>query len=227
MAKIWLPDYPPASASAYDDEFADASFDTGLWTEWDAPSKLTVSEGAYGLSLLQTTAAGDNLTGVYQAVPPSGNYAIWTKLSLSSLRANYCFGGLLLGQDLVNNPTTSDAIVIHLAAGATSQYVEVNRYNAYNSINGYLVSIADVVIGTGVYFRIRKASTTWSFDYSNDGIAWMQIYTTASIPFTPAQMGLFSNNLNSAVDLRASFAFFRVVTGTPTLADVMPGARVL
>lgn len=226
MARIWMADYPPSSASAYDDEFDDSSVDTGLWTDFDPGSKMTASESDYGLSMVSTTNAGDCIAGIFQAVP-ANNWAAWTRVSLSALRANYSSAGILLGQDMAANPNTSDLINLGLGYASGANTFDVLRWNAYNSWAATLVQISDAVIATGMYLRVRKASTTYGFDVSMNGSSWLQIYTSSSLAFTPAQVGLYVNNNNTGADVRAVFQFFRMTTATPALTDMMYGQRVL
>src|SRR5574343_649706 len=101
MPAIWLPDYPPASPSAYDDEFSDASLSG--WTEIDPDSILTVSEGDSGVTLT-TTGATWGYANIYKACPASGDFAIWTKVSVHQATAQYFHGGLFVAQDIAANP---------------------------------------------------------------------------------------------------------------------------
>ena len=219
---IWMPDAPPSSASAYDDEFNDSSFNSSLWTDFDQPGNMTISESAHGLSMVQTPASGNNNAGIWQAIP-SGDWAIWTCVSLLHTGANYGVAGIMLGQDLSANPSTSDLITHQITSQGPGLYTQ--RWNAYNSWNANLEN--STIVTNTMYLRVRKASSTYSFDYSMNGIAWWQLYSSASLPFTPAQFGVFVNNAESSGStLRAVFRFFRYVAGTPAVTDVMEGNRV-
>lgn len=226
MAKVWMPDYPPASASAYDDEFDDESVND-MWTEWDVPNTLTVSEGAYGLSLLQSSSAAISMSGIYQALP-AGDFTIWTKVSFSRLTADTSIVGIMLGEDLANNPSTSNVIDLTIYQAVAEQVVRALCFSAYNGslVGDVYGTVTDVVIGTGAYLRIRRATTTLYFDYSSNGIAWQQIATVAQ-PFTPGEMGLFVDNRNTGANIRAVFSFFRYAAGTPALTDINNGRRVM
>lgn len=229
MAKVWMPDYPPASAGTYDDEFDNASLDAA-WTEWDVGSKLTVSEETYGLSLLHATTTDAGLAGVFRTAP-NNDYTIWTKLSFAGLRgANMVFdGGIVLGQDLANNPSTSDVVVLKAGYSSYSSgdYIAAWKNNDYKSdTTQYGSTLADVVIGAGIYLRVRRASNVLYFDYSTNGIGWQQVATNAE-PFVPAQFGVFSQNYATGVNCRVVCSFFRYVGATPALTDVQNGKRVM
>jgi hypothetical protein len=233
MAKIWMADYPPDSPSAYDDEFADSSFDTGKWTEWDVSNKLTVVEGASGLNLTMSQTAGENWSGVFQAAPSSGSsYTIWSKVSVSGYYGlGAVYAGILLGQDLTNNPSTSD--VVFLAGGinqwttGNGHHIRSSQYTAYNGTpTEYGAGLADSFMATHYYLRLRRSGTTLYFDFSTDGIGWQQLVSTAE-PFTPAQIGIACCAGYGTYDCKYTVGFFRCVVGTPALADVMQGKRVM
>lgn len=230
MAKVWMPDHPPASAGAYDDEFDNSSFDTGSWAEWDVPNDLTVSENDYGLSLLKASSANTYFSGVYRTAP-NNDWTIWAKISLTVKRVanSAVLCGLFLGQDLANNPSTSDIVAFRYGYNAYSSgdSIDANKFSSYqNDGASSYGNVADVIIGSHVYQRIRRASNTLYFDFSTNGIGWQQIGSSAE-PFVPAQFGFAIFNLTTGVDARMTCSFFRYVGATPALTDVPNGKRVM
>ena len=228
MARIWMADYPPASADDKDDEFDDSSL-SGSWTELDNDNNMTPSEGAYGLSLLQATRTSTSISGVFRAAQ-SGDFAIWTHLSVlgKTVGAGYPSFGLMLGQDLTNNPTTSDIVTFGLQLrNGVSHYLFAALYTKFDTYSAlYGTALDDGAITTGIYLRIRQATTTLLFDWSTNGISWIQFASNAR-PFTPAEFGIYVDNYKSGVDMRIAGKFFRCVDGTPALTDVMQGKRVM
>lgn len=230
MAKVWLPDYPPASPSAYDDEFDDASLAVE-WTEWDVPDDTTVSEEAYGLSLVKATSANTYFSGLFKTAP-NNDWTIWAKFSMLLNRGSNMaiLGGLLLGEDLVNNPSTSDVIVMRFGYNywLSGDMVDAQKFASYQGDGavGYGSVISDGVIGAHIYQRIRRASNTLYFDFSTNGIGWQNVGSTAE-PFIPAQFGVALMNLAGGISVRQVCSFFRYAAGTSTFSDVMNGQRVL
>ncbi len=213
----WEPDAPPASPTEYDDEFDDASFDTGLWTELDPNNILTISEGPHGLVLTEATRAGDNVTGVFQPCP-AGDFAIICKPSLSAKQADYAQAGLLLGTDLVLNPSSSGLISLHLTVNGGGNILELLRWNNCTSYNGSLSRLGSG-LETAKYLRLRRIGTTIYADYSHDGIGWIQVYSGAQ-PWTINQIGLMCNNVNTGVTITAYHRFFRFTADTSMAAPI-------
>lgn len=224
MANIWLPDYPPASASAYDDEFSDGSLSG--WTEFDPDSILTVSEGDAGLKLT-TTGATWGYANVYKAIPAASDFAIWTKVGVHALAVQYFDAGLFIAQDLSANPTTADFISINWRYGDSALKIFAGYWSAYNTgVITPIASATDAVIPTDLYLRLRwiNSSHTTIADYSTDGVGWQQLYSNTSLT-SPAYFGVGMSNYTGATR-SADFAFFRCVVATPALTDVMSGRRI-
>ena len=224
---IWMPDAPPASAGADDDEFADAAgagAPTG-WTEVDHGTTTTVSEEEYGLKLLQATHAGDSIAGVYKAIP-SGDFSIVTKVSLAGLaEANFMVGGLALFQDATSS--TGDIITHTLHQDATATAINVESWTAYNAF-GAAVQGAVYTVDAGpthAYLRIRRTGTTYAFDFSSDGIVFQRLHS-GTLAFTPTHYGLVVNNVATGQDVAAIFPFFRYVASDVGIVGVMGGDRV-
>jgi len=219
---LWVPDAPPVSPSACDDEFDDASFDTGLWTEFDPASKLAVSEGEVGLILDQDTAAGDNWAGVYQSIP-SGDFCITTKLSTICLLFNIAIVGLVLWEDATNVNAGLYALVLQWNPAAYYGRVAFHRMNNYGSWNSTPIEIYDQIF-THLYVRIRRIGSTYYCDFSSNGIGWVQIWT-GSLAFTPGHFGLGINNINQEITIRAIHSFFRY-TNSGALIQILEGDRI-
>lgn len=216
---FWLPDAPPLCASAYDDEFEDSAFDAVLWTEFDPGAFLTISEDEVGLILDMVTDPGADWAGIYQAIP-SGDFAIVAKLALMALRTNYAYLSLLLWENATDNAKGLYSLSVFY--DGSSLGVHAARWNNWQSWNSNLVTFA-----TGnscMYLRIRRSSTTYSFDISSDGVGWMRIWS-GSLAFTPTHFGIGINNEGQGVTIRGVAHFFRYKDSS-ALTQILEGDRI-
>ena len=226
---IWLPDAPPSSAGADDDEFADASGGVPSgWTEVDHGNHMSVDEDAVGLELASTATGGSyENAGIYKAIP-AGDFTIWTKLShIGVADTSYVLGGLALWEDATNSTKKVELFYNFLQSGGGTSSIAVYEYTNYNTAGSAAKSSSSfgtVYNPTAIYMRIRRNSTTYSFDYSTDGIGWMQFYS-GSLSFTPTHYGpLCGVNHNQANHER--YAFFRYKSSDITVAGITEGNRV-
>lgn len=220
---LWQADAPPDTPHAKDDEFSDGAV-SGAWTEWDPAAKIAVSETETGLTIVHTGDGANHWAGIHQDVI-SGDYAIWARVSLLAVQENYLGLGLLLLEDADDNPATSDLYAFYIQmAGAPN--IQLQRWSAYNAWAANIASLATPAAWplTHMYFRIRKATATYGFDYSRDGIGWRQLWS-GSLTFTPEQFGIGDYN-GTSNDHKSVSTFFRAREATPTLFDVEEGDRV-
>lgn len=205
----WDQDCPPANPHSINDEFENG-FQSGKWTEFDQNGNLTITPmivGCKGISLVQTTAATQQVAGLYQPIP-ADSFTIMTKLSFSSpLAAGGNWAGLALWQD----PTaaTGDIYVYALnnPSASTALRFMVARYSQWNTYGADVQAEQDEWGFPTVYLRLRRTSTTYAIDISN-GTGWLQVRSN-TITFTPVAFGLFISNGNSGFIERANFHFFR------------------
>lgn len=222
-----MPDAPPASAGAEDDEFADAS--GGLpsgWTEVDHGTAQTVDEDEPGLELGQVTHVGNALSGIYKAIP-AGDFTYWTKVSLSGLAVTTTLrAGIALWEDAT--AVGGDVRTLHLITNATQGAVDVTSWTGYTAISATLVTRAISVdtTPTHLYLMVRRATTTYDFSFSTDGIGWQRILTTGALGITPTHIGPSMDNTNSAADANARFAFWRYLASDVGLTPLMAGDRI-
>ena len=222
-----MPDAPPASAGADDDEFADASGGVPSgWTEVDFGAVLTVDEDEPGLQFTVATHAGSALAGIYKAIP-AGDFTAWTKVSLSGLAVT---DSLLAGIALWEDATTSTADVrtFALIANATQGELTVHPWTAYNA-QGAATLTVPITVDSGVshcYLMVRRTGTTYAFSYSSDGIGWQRVHNTAALGITPTHYGPCIDNINSGADVDARFAFWRYLASDVGLTPLMQGDRI-
>ena len=220
--KIWVPDYPPASAGALDDEFADAS--GGLpagWTEYDHGTLQTPVEQVYGLELQHAGSGSNQLAGVYKA-DPTGDITVVTKVSLSGAFASGPQAGIGWLQD--GATSTADAHWIRVIEGSANLVLATSIWTAYNtfSSNPVLATNSAGLFRTHAYLRLRRTGTTYAFDYSSDGVGWIQL-SSGAISFTPTHIALLVLGTGA---VRPKFAFFRSTNSDVGVGGVLGGARV-
>lgn len=228
LKTVWNPDATPASPSAYDDEFQGGSGGlpaSGLWTEFDPNSILTVTEesATKRLQFSTTTRTGDNLVGIHQSIP-AGDFTIWTKVSSFGFRNNNNYAGLGLWE---NPADTSKSIMVNgLTINPTSMLWEGTKYTNHNTWNASSFSYT-IYHATSLYLRIRRNSTNYFHGMSMDGISWYEYGTSAFNPLaTPTKFGLILNQNNTGQTLKNVFGFFRYVASDVGLTGVMNGNLV-
>jgi hypothetical protein len=221
----WNPLAPPASGSAYDDEFDDSSL-AGKWSELDVAGTLTVNEVEYGVYFTGGTVS--DIQGIYQTLSADEDFAIYTQVSI----LNQSDGDHIAGLMFVESPAdlaNSDIYAYGLYRGG-SVGVRGGHWSDYNSIVGNDI---DRTGGPGTWnttywLRARQEGTTWNFGYSEDGITWFD-FGGAEAPtrdFVPSGIGLFQRLSNvSDTNNKVIFRFFRHTTNA-TVVDILEGDRV-
>jgi hypothetical protein len=88
------PDWPPASPTAWDDEFTEGSLNTALWTNVvnGVPNTIQVSKSLLGI--ICASHGSDDFTVVTQPVPASTPYTMTAKIAL--LGAGNVYAGMVL-----------------------------------------------------------------------------------------------------------------------------------
>jgi len=168
---FWSADAGPSTPSAYDDEFDDESFDSGLWTDFDEPTGLVYVENRYGLEFT-SHQTNSNIQGIYQNLPASNDFAIVTKISCLWENSDDLKCGLMLLED-VGDLANSDVMYWVMAVGASGVGIAAEKFNAYNSYLGGIASESGTSWVSTFYLRLRATSgNEWHLDWSSDGIAW-------------------------------------------------------
>jgi hypothetical protein len=101
----------------------------------------------------------------------------------------------------------------------------VQRWNDYQNWGANIKVLTDIVSSTSIYARIRRTSTTYSFDMSDDGISWIQLAST-TLTFTPSEFGIFMDNKATGYDVGAAFPFFRYTDSDVGLDSSANGRRI-
>lgn len=202
----WDPDAPPASPSAYDDEFDDDSFDTGLWTEYDHGSVQTITEGSQGAVFTFTgDGSASKTAGAYQAIP-AGDFTIDAKISITGVWAIASGAGLAVFEDA--SSSSGNFYFIRMGPRSADNRLGVGYFTAWDTLNSEKASRLPLGIPSHAYFRIQRTSTTYRFSWSSDGVGWIQLLSTnaATMGFTPTHFGpLLLNSSSSAAFMTVRF----------------------
>lgn len=203
---LYLIDLPPESPSPLDDEFNGAGI-SASWNIINPGSRATLSLIDRGLLVEQTSASGDNFFIIYQTIP-AGNFTImWKGYFLYNVFKNYHQIQGALFQDAGDG--SKGLYLFGLNTDNTAFNVMVQRWNNKTSWNSNLALNALTYTNTiPLYFRIRRISTTYYFEFSANGLVWLKYYS-GSLAFTPLHFGLTCSNQASGKDYKAIYQFFR------------------
>ena len=173
-------DTPPVSPDAMDDEFNGTSLD-GKWTQQNSPSVITVANGK--LSWVQSLTGSFNLRSILQ--PISGTS--WTVISKFTKCLIYGGSWARIAMSVYNSANN------HYLSSGLCNYVSSNpqqctltSYASPSIITGdllnFLIPTLATILGIttttygGIYLRIRLLSGTLYFEYSWDGVTWVEMY---------------------------------------------------
>jgi hypothetical protein len=212
--KLWTPDAFPAGYAAQCDHFDDASI-AAKWTAFQAGGGLSVAESG---THFKYTHTGDNAyqwRGHFQPLP-AGDFTIIAKLAFIAPFFNYWSVGLCLFADATNNP---NSCALYCFTNEISTGSIQTRITKLNNWQGWAASPKDMLHTTYPvsYLRIRQIGTTIYFDYSIDGLGWINQFSEARW-FTPAEMGFILWNYAPATTVYAWFDYFFYKNS----ADVLP-----
>jgi hypothetical protein len=160
----WEPDAPPENPSVYDDEFNDGVLDPA----W-------LSSGSGVASEINTYLKLDTASKMIYKSIPSGDFTIWTKLSISGFPQFLNYGQSLIGVQAGNGSLWT----VGLGVSSTNQVaLGVFQWTGFISWVSTPVSI-NVNPINDIYVSIRRSGTTLTFWSSTDGITYNRIYTVA------------------------------------------------
>ena len=223
---LWSSDAPPASGYSYfstaDDEFDDASFDSSLWAEFDVDTTQTVTETVYGLYLTTTTTG--SIQGIYQPVPSGiSDWSFTVRLNPVHGQANDQKPGIMLLED-INNHSTSDCYMWINYRGSAGGGFQAFYHTDYNSWSADDFNEAHSHLPFGAYLRFRRDGTNWYFDYSENGVHWVNAKYSRAKRFTVTGIGI-GQRLNNTTDWLCPFQFARF-TNNSDADQMLYGDRV-
>jgi hypothetical protein len=225
LVKIWCPDAPPETPSAYDDEFNDETFNTNKWTEYDYASLIDISEEKQGVKMFlsEMPTAAEIVSGIYQLIP-EGDFTISTRVHIQSNKGEFNLAGLMLYED--GDDSSKDLYGLCLYRGNVMK-LSLERYTSYNTPVADLINLTIDPVTNQMYFRIRRNNTTYYFEASNNGLGFTTFYKSYSLLFVTKHFGLFIDSKNHSGgqpdSTSAIFSFFRYQNSDIGLTSPLEG----
>lgn len=215
-----IPDVP----DDLDDEFPDGALLAG-WVTWNPGGDFSiVGNDGYGGRFANDSAAFA-WGGLHKALPSDNHIEFAIHASLGSIPEGISFNvGLLIGEDLVANPTTDDFYVNEiLGDGGGFNRIALARFSDFNSFSATIQQINNWRM-THAYFLIQYDQTggnnRMNAYYSSDGVEWSCYVENHTLTFNPQRIGFAVGS--QANDVQASIEFFRI---TRRGADSIYGTR--
>jgi hypothetical protein len=146
----------------------------------------------------------------------SGNIEITAKLKAIAVAGNELGMGLVLREAA----TGEMLIYYHYTTGGTSS-IYVVRWTSLTSSSGVSVRngpLTPMPFGElPEYLRITRTTTTYAFEYSHDGVVWMNHFSEdQSSYFTPDQVGFIGYNSSTNIwGVSCDWMRFRTSGWTP------------
>jgi hypothetical protein len=206
---IITPDTLPDVPSLYDDEF-DREGSTGKITPWTAlgtPTSHDINKTAPGhYFVTKSTAAGDNLVGIYKPIPPMP-FTVTAKLSDCSIRDN--FQGVFL---FVGEATPGKMRLIGVTHN-TNAVITKQNYTAPTTFSASTL-LTDFQAGSVPwYFRIVVvSSTSVAYWFSAGGRSWRLAAAAENPAFTVGSVGLCGQSNSATNGFDAYFDWIRFTT---------------
>ena len=210
-AGAWNPNLPPASPSAWDDEFNNSSVDV-KWTKDDPNNKLTVTESGstITLALAEDNGAG---AGLWQTAP-TGDWQMVVKIA-PTVTGDF-------PSEFYTN--TKIGVAVEFSDGAVCTLTHghffpndppyfMKKPSVSLLVNGGGFTVAQFIDIPEFYLRLRYDSATevFSGQYSVDGSTWSE--KTVSTGRTVSKIGLYAENNSEASEnhvVEADYDFFRL-----------------
>lgn len=200
-------DIPPATANALDDEFDNAATLPGggsaIWS-WDNQGTGTAAVSNGSLQLTALAAAGNNMKSIIQTAPATP----WEFTALvyrASRGGNFTNAGLIAMES-----STGKRMIIGLNFNS-GEIVQVDKYTNANTFGVTAATESGARIGKA-YLRVVDNGTNLIWYYSQDGIAWIQLYSEARTAYMaggPNRIGLATESNSAAFTVINSCAWFR------------------
>lgn len=206
----WLalrPDATPSSPNAKDDEFDDSAKLPGggsaLWS-WYNQSSFTATISGTNV-IFKAVAGSTYVTALMQAVP-SAPFTMTCKVSILASVANYMGAGLFL------HDTGSGKLKYFVNKYNSGWAPELTQFSNVSTFNATLARDALVnVIPATIYLRIIDDNTNLKYQWSLDGVTYLELYTEARTTyFTANRMGICLYQENGSNPITADFDFFRI-----------------
>jgi hypothetical protein len=193
---------PPVSPHALDDEFSGASLDA-KWS-WDNQGSVTAAVANGKLLLTAPVGSGTQSRSIRQ-VSPTGDFTAVTRMAVGQRPVDYHMATLYVG-----NNSSGKQLGIGFQTFSGNRIVGVDNWStnsSYSSRSNQEARTTDYA-----WLRIRKVGSNLYFEYSLDGVAWVEQWNTTLAAFISSvdRVGLSITNNHASIVTTASFDFFRV-----------------
>jgi hypothetical protein len=233
---IWDADAPPISTGTYDDEFGNSSFASGTaggWSVYNYGGYLNISEGADRTLLLTMSSVTGSWesAGIYKAIPTSfpsdPPWTIWTKVDILSSYDNgsYTYLGIGLWDNAASYSAAFDMVGLR-AEPSTDHGKTVllqTIWSDHKTVSSTL-GVSGLLIRSTIYLRVRFDGTYYNFDYSDDGIGWIN-YRDVTPVFTPSHFGIIMMSGTNGI-ARGRVHFFRYTNSDVGFDTLLNGRLV-
>jgi len=196
--------------SPVNDEFNVTAINS-KWAKIGSEATMVESNGALRVSM--PSQSTDKVNMLAQPMP-AGDWEIVTKLDNQAAYRNYNSSGLLIAGDLANNPGTAGLMTYPDAHFTGGHSLEISKWNNRFSFAGDLAPIPTLPTSANpLWQKIVKTGTSYTFFYSTDGTTYTQVgnaISQSSFGFTPAYVGVYTNNALTGIPIDVSFDFFHL-----------------
>ena len=215
------PDAPFATPSVLDDEFSsstpvlDLSWVTNNWSLLSAYDVNSTVPGRLYMSV-PGAAGNTHVVSALRAIPggswpaiPTGDFSIWTKVTLNSANmGQYMQAGLILADDYAaSGGTSGNQLFSHVFCNEAASTWGTQCSLMSNFLTYVSSPVTNMLFpGPTAYIRIRRQSGVYYHAFSSDGLVWTE--QTLSVPFTPYFFGLAAASANTN-PMTVTFDFFR------------------
>jgi len=162
-------DDQPASPSAYDDEFNDASID-GKWSWRNQGSNAEIEEGYNGAIVTATGATGPDLKGREQTAP-AGDFTVILKSEMHHWPISFMGCGLYVA----NNSNGKLLCCGRVADNGPNMYATSTRRTNATTFNANITLTSGAPVATVMWFKIVVTGTNVTFFWSGDGNHYHQL----------------------------------------------------
>ena len=196
------------------------------WTQWDvgADQSVTVSDGAAHLT--QSSSADNNYSGIIQVLPGDNEFCITAKIRMSGrYGANISAAGLVVGEDLINNPATASFFANHVKISSTGIFWDGQVYTDYTTFSGVTIGTEDIPAEHVLYLRwyIDRVAATATAMASADGRTWI-FYPARALAGTVVSSldtaGIGTVNVNTGDDVTLHCDMYRIDITTDPFFEV-------
>ncbi len=245
----WVTDAPPASGTGIDkglnDEFDTLPYyDTSVWSKWDPDEGTALSVYTEGEDIGDQVGLGILHDGLHFTVASSGVWAglvrpiadfqdapgdwwVDTKFTIGERSDKKLIGGLMIGGDVIGDPTGAKIAYIGLANNITdvlSTLDDSSHIRFQTNVDASDTLAAGTTITSNdsepqrnsAYFRIAylQSANQFCFYYSDNGNVWTAFTNDAiasgSLGFDPEYVGLIGRGLEATFGAPiCNFQYFR------------------